>query len=438
MLEKFVENIESFKKENKALNVLVAVSGGVDSTVLAHLCHKAGINFSIAHCNFKLRSTESDEDQRFVEQLADDLGVSLFVQSFDTLKVSQDKSLSIQLTARELRYDWFEELVKNNNFDYLFAAHHLNDRVETTLFNFLRGGGIAGLRSIQKINNYIARPLLNFTRQDIELYAVVHNIIWREDSSNASKKYTRNYIRHEIIPHFADVHEHWEKSVNNTYKRLEQAEQILKNQAQEIIQKLYFYDSISKGEFLALVQEPVLLEISLKELGFRFDQCEYFIQELKLNKTHIEIIGENYKLISNRGEIELLKLVDPEQLDMYLEKPGDEVANSKLCIATSIIRRDVFQFDKDQQNAYFDLALIKFPITISSWKKGDTFVPFGMKGKKKLSDFFIDAKIPRHLKYEIPILRDAKGEILWIAGYRQSNKYIINSETQDVLIFHLI
>ena len=437
MLERFVQNIESLKKDGKPLNVLIAVSGGIDSTVLAHLCHKAGVNFSICHCNFKLRADESDLDQKFVEELADELKVSLFVQSFDTLKLSEQKSLSVQLTARELRYDWFESLVRINDFDYLFAAHHLNDKVETTVFNFLRGAGISGLRSIQKVNQYIARPLLDFTRQDIELYAVVNGLTWREDSSNASKKYTRNYIRHEIIPHFSDVHENWEKAVVNTYNRLEQGDRILKKLSNKVHETLLKVKP-KVSDFLDLIQEALILEMALKPYGFKFDQCEYFISELSNQKSYIEIVGETHRLICSQNEVELLELEPEAILDLLLEKPGDEVSNSKLCIASSVIKREEFLLQKDKQNAYFDLREVKFPIRITSWKKGDTFTPFGMKGKKKISDFFIDEKIPRHLKYEIPILRDADGEILWVAGYRQSSKGIIHSKTEDILIFHLI
>lgn len=437
MLERFQENIETFKKDNQPLHILLAVSGGIDSTVLAHLCHQAGLNFSIAHCNFNLRNQESDEDQAFVEALAEQFGVSIFVQSFDTLKVASENSNSIQLTARELRYDWFEELVKTHRFDYLFAAHHLNDRVETTIFNFLRGGGIAGLRSIRKINEYIARPLLNFTRQDIELFAVVNGITWREDSSNSNTKYTRNYIRHEIIPHFADVHENWEKAVANTYKRLEQAEIILKNQAEILLKKLE-EEAIDSPSFLVLCPEPVLLEMALKKFEFTYEQCDYFITELKANKTHIEIISQQHRLICDRGITEFLNAESSPLSDLIIEKPGDEVFNTKLCIASTVIKKEVFQFHKSAQNAYFDLQKVKFPILVSSWKKGDAFIPFGLKGKKKLSDFFINEKIPRHLKYDIPILRDADGVIIWIAGYRQTDLYKISEDTQDVLMLSLI
>ena len=301
----------------------------------------------------------------------------------------------------------------------------------------MRGAGIAGLRSIKQVNDYIARPLLNFTRQDIELYAILNEIKWREDSSNQSKKYTRNLIRHEIVPHFADVHPNWEKAVANSYTRLEQGEAILKELAAEL-DILLIQGTVDRIDFVTHTKQAVLLEITLKKYGFRWDQCQYFWSELINGKPYLEINAAHYRFIADKNFVQLIETDDAHSLDLILEKPGDEVTNAKTCIATTVIGIADFQMQKGRQNAYFDVDKVKFPVTVSSWKKGDVFEPFGMKGKKKISDYFIDEKIPRHLKYEIPILRDADGEILWIAGYRQSAKFVITDETESVLIFHLI
>lgn len=437
MLKRFEKILETFPKKGKKLNVLVAISGGVDSTVLAHLCKTCDINFALAHCNFNLRADESDEDQEFVEDLAEELGVSLFFHSFDTVEAAEERSKSIQLTARELRYGWFEELVTKYNFDFLFSAHHLNDRVETTIFNFLRGGGVSGLRSIQEINKYIARPLISFTRKDIELYAILNNIAWREDSSNKNTKYTRNYIRHEIIPRFDDVHENWEKAIENSYTRLEQSEAILKDLAYTIHLNLEFQD-FTVDQFMTAVRKPVLLEYALKKYGFTFPQCQDFFRKIKSNTPYASIKSGNYNLVLDRGLIKLIKKATSSQETLILTKPSDEASGETFHIATSIIQRDVFEIQQDVNNAYFDLKNIEFPISISTWQEGDYFVPFGMRGKKKISDFFIDQKIPKHLKSIIPILKDANGEVIWIAGHRQSNKFKITKKTNKVLIFHLI
>lgn len=436
MLEKFQQIIDNFPKKEKKLNILVAVSGGVDSTVLAHLCKKANIDFSIAHCNFNLRDEESDNDQEFVETLAEELGVSFFFQSFNTTEVAIENSKSIQLTARELRYDWFEELIKKNNFDYLFSAHHLNDRVETTIFNFLRGGGVPGLRSIRIINDYIARPLIGFTRKDIELYAVINNIKWREDSSNSNKKYTRNYIRHEIIPLFDDVHENWEKAVENSYIRLEQSEEILKTLAHAIQLKLEF-EEYTIDKFLTEVQQPVLLHMALKSFDFTFQQCQEFFRQIKHNTPYFSIATDKHYLLMDRGIVQLIENKEDAQ-ELIIRRPNEEVTSDDFHIASTVMTKEFFEIQKNVNNAYFDLNLVQFPIHVSTWQEGDSFSPFGMKGKKKVSDFFIDQKIPKHLKKTIPILKDANGEIIWIAGYRQSNKFKISLETTEVLIFHLI
>lgn len=437
MLERFSKIIESFQKNGKPLNVLVAVSGGLDSTVLAHLCKDAGVEFSIAHCNFNLRGEESDLDQEFVELLAESLDVSIFMQSFRTLEIAQEKTLSIQLAARELRYDWFQELVTNNGFDYLFAAHHLNDRVETTLFNLMRGTGISGLRSIPQVNEYIARPLLEFTKEDISLYAELNEIEWREDSSNNNNKYSRNRIRNEIIPLFYDVNPHWEKSIANTYSRLEQSDRIMRSLGHQALQKIK-RGEVDQQELRALCQEPIVLERALKGFGFNLTQATdmMFAMEHKKNSLLFESVSHQIHL--DRGVFVLKSRASVDGEPVYLKQAGDEVSVSKYHIATSVFKKSEFQFLEGNNNCYFDLSLVNFPVSIGSWQEGDCFVPFGMSGRKKLSDFFIDQKIPVHLKADIPILKDANGEILWVAGYRQSDLFKITNETETVLIFHLI
>jgi tRNA(Ile)-lysidine synthase len=432
MLERFKQIVTTMSVNGKPPKVIVASSGGLDSTVMAHLCKSIGLTFALAHCNFKLRNIESDEDEVFVNNLAKELDVSFFSISFDTIAESEKKSKSIQLTARDLRYEWFDDLLLTHKYDYLFAAHHLNDRVETTIFNLLRGAGIAGLRSIKQVNGTIARPLLSFTRQEIELYAMVNSINWREDSSNASKKYTRNYIRHEIIPHFDEVHPNWQQAISHTYERLEQSEKILKSLAQTLYLQLA-NGQLSRAIFYKTCTQAILLEMALKDQGITWEQATYFLNEIASNKHPIQIKLDEFILAADAEYIYYTEIKEENTTLVYIEKPGDSASYFNTQIDCFVIDKSDFKLLKNNQYAYFDVEKISFPLLVNSWKKGDLFQPFGFNGKKKISDLLIDLKIPRHLKYEVPMVRNAQNEILWVAGYRQSNKYIITAQTHSIL-----
>lgn len=201
----------------------------MDSVVLTHLCSEAKLNFSIAHCNFNLRGNESEEDETFVMELADSLDVQVFIEGFETEAYAAEKKMSIQMAARELRYNWFTELCETLQFDYIFTAHHANDNLETVLINFIRGTGLEGLTGIPDLNGCILRPLLPFTRSDIETYAKNHKLKWREDSSNQSTKYFRNKVRLEIIPKLLELNPQLLESFGKTRSYLQQSSELIED-----------------------------------------------------------------------------------------------------------------------------------------------------------------------------------------------------------------
>ncbi|NNK40221.1 MAG: tRNA lysidine(34) synthetase TilS, partial [Winogradskyella sp.] len=221
MLSQFKKHIESSFGFLADAKLLVTVSGGIDSVVLAHLCSKLGLNYAIAHCNFGLRNGESDEDEDFVISLAEDLNVEVFIENFDTQDYADTHKLSIQMAARELRYNWFQELANHLKFDYILTAHNADDNLETFLINFTRGTGLNGLTGIPAINDNVARPLLNFSRAHITAFAEKERIKWREDSSNSTTKYLRNKLRHEVIPVLKEINPQLLDSLKNTLTNLQ-------------------------------------------------------------------------------------------------------------------------------------------------------------------------------------------------------------------------
>jgi len=251
LLKQFQNHINSklpFLKERK---LLVAVSGGLDSVVLTHLCHVLNLDITLAHCNFKLRGKESDEDENFVLELANKLDLEVVVESFDTETFANTEKLSIQMAARELRYDWFFNLAENLKFDDILTAHHADDNLETFLINLTRGTGLNGLTGIPEVNENIVRPLLSFSREQLENYASENNIIWREDASNASDKYLRNKLRHHVIPILKELNPQLLQNFENTQNNLQDTKRIIE-------------DTIAKVQNKVVTVEGGLVKLKIK------------------------------------------------------------------------------------------------------------------------------------------------------------------------------
>ena len=419
MKNKFLEDLSNIVDYKKS-SFLLAVSGGVDSMVLLNLFTVSNINFSVAHCNFSLRGEDSDEDEKFVKSICDKLGINFFVKKFNTKKTAFDEKISIQMAARELRYKWFNDLVNNNKIDNIVTAHHFNDNIETVLFNIARGTGISGLKGIEKKQNRLIRPLLNFTKNQVLDYANKNKIEFREDLSNEDEKYKRNKIRKSIIPDFQNVNPGFIESMYATIENFKSAENIyLKFIENEKKRCTNYVDEVLKIDIGLLRKsiEPktVLFEI-IKEFGFIDIDSIFNVIDAGSGKS---FYSKKYFLVKNRNKLCISKLIKDKILEISKEKN-----NIKDPIKMSLKFVDNFKLNeiKNKKVAVLNYDKLEFPLTLRTWKEGDWFIPSGMKGKKKLSDYFIDNKFSLIEKKRCFVLC-SNNDIVWIVGHRIDERY---------------
>lgn len=410
--------------------ILVAVSGGVDSVVLTHLCKKANLNISLAHCNFQLRGEESDGDANFVVELADSLELEVFVEDFHTEAYAAEKKMSIQMAARELRYDWFQELRKTLNFDFIFTAHHANDNLETVLINFIRGTGLDGLTGIPETNGFIKRPLLPFSRNEIEDFARNSNLKWREDSSNYSTKYLRNKIRHDIIPTLMELNPQLLESFAKTMKNLTQSSVLIEDYISALFPRIAKQEDFGYSFRIRLLKTIPNLQAVLYELFKSFNFTEWNdVYDLLDAESGKIVLSKTHRLIKDRENILLTQI--PEKEDrIFTILPEEEVI--MLPIGT-------FHFEKveqvepvDKNTIFLDEKKLQFPLVVRKWQSGDYFYPFGMQGKKKLSKFFKDEKLSLPQK-ENSWLLCSGSEIIWVIGYRADARFAVDDDSKNIL-----
>lgn len=431
--ENFIRGKKLFQPQNR---ILLAVSGGVDSVVMAHLFYQSDFNFAIAHCNFNLRGEESDQDARFVESLAQSYEVPFFVQRFDTLTIAQSLGLSTQMAARKLRYDWFQELLTLQHFDYLATAHHQNDDFETVLLNLTRGTGIAGLHGIPLQQGKIIRPLLFLSRQAIEDYAQVQQISWREDASNQENSYIRNLVRHEVIPILKKINPNLEKTWQQSAEKIQAVERLFKIQVEELGKEIIKEQADSTWIYFKKLQEipePSLQLFSLLEkYGFSYPQCKSMIDSLK-NISGSMFESPEYQIVKDREAFilspKIIKDLPSYTLEEYQEVLEGFDFNLRIRIIEDV---ETYRISRDAQVACLDFALLQFPLQIRPWQLGDWFYPLGMKHRKKLSDFFIDAKISRMAKQKAYVLCSGN-EIAWLMAYRIDDRFKIKNSTKKIL-----
>ena len=417
--------------------LLVAVSGGVDSVVLCDLCHKSGFDFAIAHCNFQLRDEESGRDENFVNQLGLKYGVEVFVKKLETSAYANEKRLSIQEAARNLRYEWFDRLRKENNFNYTVLAHHADDNIETLLMNFFRGTGLQGLKgmpSFELSGRCILRPLLNSRRLEILSYANDHNIAWVEDSSNTSAKYTRNFFRHQLLPLLSKAYPEVDKNLLNNIKRFNNIGSIYHQSITELKKK--FSGKVGDEIRIAVKKlvnynNPALVYELIKDFGFGEKQVDELIKLADADSGRF-IKNENYQIIKH-GRWFIIAPLSGERTTLNIEEGEERIHAPAFSLQIQCRKADGFQIKHSNETAQLDAALIEFPLVLRKWKQGDYFYPLGMRKKKKLSRFFIDSKLPKNQKENKWVI-ESKKKIIWIVGMRIDDRFKITANTKNIML----
>lgn len=430
--------IEHFQEHWSKLNLspdkklLIAVSGGIDSMVLCDLCLKSNLQFSIAHCNFQLRAQASDLDQKFIEDYSKQNKLELFTKQFDVEKYKSNKNVSVQMAARELRYEWFEELLNKYSFDYLLTAHHLNDSLETFIINLTRGTGIGGLLGIKEVNHKIIRPLLPFSKMQIRQYAIRNRLKWRVDQSNASLNYIRNKIRHQITPILEELHPNFLSNFNTSIENVNGDWQLIQNHIDSVKRDLFVTTENTIEISIEGLKKLNPLENYLFHLFYNYGfNYPNEIKKLIHSDQNGEIKSKKFRLIKNRSQLIIISLNEVQIKDeIILDVP--EVIEKPLYLKVSVSNeRDV------NADETFDFNKLRLPLRLRKAKTGDFFYPIGMKGSKKVSKFFKDEKFSKLDKENAWLLVDADDDVLCILGKRMDDRFKITGNTQKFLNIYL-
>jgi tRNA(Ile)-lysidine synthase len=413
--------------------ILVAVSGGLDSMVLTNLCLKLGFKISIAHCNFCLRDSESDLDEKFVRDFAESNSVPFFSKSFQTKLHSKRYGLSIQMAARELRYEWFSYLQSKHDFDWVFTAHHTDDNIETFIINLSRGCNIHALSGIPEKNDGIIRPLLIFNRGDLLNYAIDSKLKWREDSSNSSLDYQRNRVRHSIIPVLKEVFPNFNKNFNKTKKYISSSLDLINNHITNIEKDIIIFSSKYEKHFdVSKIKSLVSAKSYLYPLFFKYGFTDWNeIYNLLEAQSGKEIHSKTHRIIKDRKVLILVSnqiLLPKEQIISSLEKP---IYIDHMNCLLKINKSSRISNNSDDNVIYIDDTQLEYPLILRPWKNGDYFFPKGFNKRKKLSKFFKDEKLSVVDKSKLMLLC-SKDKIVWILGVRQDSRFIATSKSKSI------
>ncbi len=440
MIKRFQKHIEQKFPFLKKEKVLIAISGGVDSVVLTHLLSKLGYDMALAHCNFKLRGAESDKDEVFVKNLGEQLQIKTFTTSFDTEKEATERGISIQMSARELRYQWFEELMKKHSYAFVLTAHHKNDVLETFLLNAVRGTGLSGLVGIPEQNGTIIRPLLPFSREEIKTFAVENQLKWREDQSNASVKYSRNKLRHQVIPILQEINVGLDKTFERTIENLKETQSIVEDAVARVKNEVLKEDNdtvVISIEKLRQFNHPkaYLFEL-LKSYSFtEWNDVAHLLEA----QTGKQVLSKTHRILKNRDSLLITPLKSTIEEVFYIEKEQEKI---EVPIPMSFEYQQLIFDGKNNQTPFsewlldtdfmlFDAEKLTFPLELRKWREGDYFYPIGMKGKKKISKYFKDEKFSQYEKEQTWLLCSSDA-VVWVVGHRMDERFKVTSQTSEL------
>jgi tRNA(Ile)-lysidine synthase len=429
-VQQFISEKSLFIREEK---LILGISGGADSVCLMHVFLELGYSFELAHCNFNLRGEESDADEYFVKDLAKEHQLKVHIKQFDTLVYAAENKISTQMAARDLRYAWFEKLRIKSNAKYLAIAHHANDDVETFFINLVRGSGLKGFLGIKEKNNAIVRPLLSVSRLEIEQYLKDRGLVFREDRSNASVKYLRNKIRHELIPLLAQMNPSIQQTVKDEMRILNGVAQIYASKVEEVRKDLtQEKNGIVQLEISALLALNPLHSYLYELLSaYGFYAVEAISKALQ-GQSGKQFFSSTHQLVVDRENIFISLLNKENEVFEITEKTISLVYPLEINFKVMADKTIIY----DNNIAQLDVEKLKFPLTLRKWKEGDKFMPLGMKKFKKLSDFFIDSKFSIIDKQEQWLLCSGV-DIVWVLGCRIDERYKLESNTKKVYIAQL-
>ena len=435
MLQQFQKNIAENFPNLVSKKVLLAVSGGIDSMVLAELFRQSQMNFAIAHCNFNLRNADSDGDQKFVENYCIKHNIAFFTTTFDTKTFAKDFKLSTQVAARKIRYEYFREILQKEQLDFIATGHHLDDSIETFFINLSRGTGLDGLTGIPTQNEKIIRPLLTFSRNAIEIFAKDNHLEWREDASNHSDIYLRNKIRHHLAPILCEINPSFGSSFQQTISNLKQAQSLVDDASRIVYKKVVEDDAdfkkINIAELMQLPNYKAYLYQWLKPLGFTAWEDIYNLAKAETGK---QIFSENYQLLKNRNYLIIAPKSTNNDESILIKKDTLEV-NFHIKLLFCKVADTFFSTNK---TIFVDEEKLTYPLTLRRWKSGDYFFPLGMNGKsKKVSKFFKDEKLSR-IEKENTWLLCSGNDIVWITGLRADERFKISNTTKTIIQIDLV